>query len=224
MSAQTQATSTTPRRGRFITLEGVDGAGKSTHVQWLADRVAQHGISIITTREPGGTELGEQLRELLLHKNMHVATEVLLMFAARNEHLEARIKPALNAGTWVICDRFTDASYAYQGGGRQLGEQRIGVLENWVHADLQPDCTFLFDVPLDVAYERIHGGRDPDRFELEQTEFFERTRAAYLARAHNDPNRFCIVDTTGTISDTRATLQTELNRLIGHDASNHSLT
>lgn len=221
MSAQ--AMSTTTRRGLFITLEGVDGAGKSTHVQWLADRLSEQGIPVITTREPGGTELGETLRELLLHKNMDVATEVLLMFAARNEHLEALIKPALNAGTWVICDRFTDASYAYQGGGRQLGEERIAALEKWVHDDLQPDRTFLFDVPLSVAYERIHGGRDPDRFEQEQTEFFERTRAAYLVRANDDPGRFCIIDTTRAISDTRTALRTELNRLVGHAASSSAL-
>ena len=221
MSAQ--AMSTTTRRGLFITLEGVDGAGKSTHVQWLADRISEQGIPVIMTREPGGTELGETLRELLLHKNMDVGTEVLLMFAARNEHLEVLIKPALNAGTWVICDRFTDASYAYQGGGRQLGKERIAALEKWVHDDLQPDRTFLFDVPLSVAYERIHGGRDPDRFEQEQTEFFERTRAAYLVRANDDPDRFCIIDTTRAISDTRTALMTELNRLIGHAASSSAL-
>lgn len=221
MSAQAMSTAT--RRGLFITLEGVDGAGKSTHVQWLADRISEQGISVITTREPGGTELGETLRELLLYKNMDVATELLLMFAARNEHLQALIKPALNAGTWVICDRFTDASYAYQGGGRQLGEQRIAVLEKWVHDDLQPDRTFLFDVPLSVAYERIHGGRDPDRFEQEQTEFFERTRAAYLMRANDDPDRFCIIDTTRAISDTRTALMTELNCLVGRAASSSAL-
>ena len=215
MSApSTAARSATRRRGLFITLEGVDGAGKSTHVQWLADRIKEHGISVITTREPGGTKLGEHLRELLLHKNMHVATEALLMFASRNEHLEHLIKPALDAGTWVVCDRFTDASYAYQGGGRQLGEKRIAALESWVHAALQPDRTFLFDVPLAIAYDRIHGGRDPDRFEQEQTDFFERTRAAYLARASSDPDRFCVIDTTGAVADTRSTLLAELNRLI----------
>lgn len=221
MTDQDQAMETTTRRGLFITLEGVDGAGKSTHVQWLADQVSKQGIPVIATREPGGTELGEQLRELLLHKNMHVATEVMLMFAARNEHLEVLIKPALAAGTWVICDRFTDATYAYQGGGRQLGEQRIAALERWVHEGMQPDRTFLFDVPLAIAHERIHGGRDLDRFEQEQSEFFERTRAAYLARASNDPDRFCIIDSTRAISDTRTTLLTELKRLIGHGESSH---
>lgn len=199
---------------RFITLEGVDGAGKSTHVQWMAERIAERGISVITTREPGGTELGERLRDLLLHENMHLATETLLMFAARNEHLEKLIKPTLAAGSWVVCDRFTDATYAYQGGGRQLGADRIKILESWVHNNLQPDRTFLFDVPLSIAQERLHRGRDLDRFEHEQVEFFERTRAAYLQRAENDPNRFCIVDATGAISDTRAMLHMQLNALI----------
>lgn len=204
-------------RGLFITLEGVDGAGKSTHVQWLADCIAERGIPVITTREPGGTELGEELRSLLLHKNMHVATEVLLMFAARNEHLEALIKPALAQGTWVICDRFTDATYAYQGGGRELGEARIATLESWVHDTLQPDRTFLFDVPLAVAQERLHGGRDRDRFEQEEIEFFERTRDTYLRRADRDSNRFCIIDSSGAMSDTRATLLNELEQLIAHN-------
>lgn len=214
MSVQSKTIDTSVPRGLFITLEGVDGAGKSTHVQWLADHIAEHGIPVITTREPGGTGLGEELRSLLLHKNMHVATEALLMFAARNEHLEALIKPALASGSWVVCDRFTDASYAYQGGGRELGEARIAVLETWVHDALQPDRTFLFDVPLDVAQERIHGGRQRDRFEQEEIEFFERTRAAYLNRAAKDADRFCIIDSSGALADTRATLLNELNTLI----------
>lgn len=205
---------TSARPARFITLEGVDGAGKSTHVQWLADRIAERGITVVTTREPGGTDLGERLRDLLLHQNMHLGTETLLMFAARNEHLENLIKPSLKAGTWVVCDRFTDATYAYQGGGRQLGAERIRPLEAWVHDQLQPDCTFLFDVPLAVAQERLHGGRERDRFEHEQLSFFERTRAAYLERAAADTQRFCIVDATGEISETRAALLARLNALI----------
>lgn len=215
MSAQAQIKLPSPaRHARFITLEGVDGAGKSTHVQWMADHIAGRGISVITTREPGGTPVGERLRDLLLHEDMHLATETLLMFAARNEHLETLIKPALEAGTWVVCDRFTDATYAYQGGGRQLGADRVQVLEAWVHDSLQPDCTFLFDVPLSVAHERLHRGRELDRFEHEQVEFFERTRAAYLQRAENAPDRFRIVDATGAISDTRAMLRMQLNALI----------
>lgn len=216
MSLQDQGKSSvgTQRRGLFITLEGVDGAGKSTHVQWLADHIAERGLPVMTTREPGGTELGEKLRELLLHDNMHVGTEALLVFASRNEHLETRIKPALNAGTWVVCDRFTDASYAYQGGGRQLGDQRIAILEQWVHGGLQPDCTFLFDVPLHIAWERIHGGRDPDRFEQEQSAFFERTRKVYLQRAAREPERFRVIDTSGLVDDTRATLIGHLDCLV----------
>lgn len=215
MSVQAHTGDTAAKqRGLFITLEGVDGAGKSTHVQWLADRIAEQGIPVITTREPGGTDLGEALRTLLLHQDMHLATEALLMFAARNEHLESLIRPALAQGTWVVCDRFTDATYAYQGGGRQLGTSRIAALETWVHPDLQPDRTFLFDVPLAVSQERIHGGREPDRFEQEKTEFFERTRAAYLHRAASDPDRFYIIDSTRPVSATRATLQAQLDGLI----------
>ena len=203
-----------PERGLFITLEGVDGAGKSSHVQWLADRIAEQGIPVITTREPGGTELGEALRTLLLHQPMHVATEALLVFAARNEHLEMLIKPALAQGTWVVCDRFTDASYAYQGGGRQLGADRVSHLECWVHPDIQPDRTYLFDVPLDVAQERLQRGRERDRFEQEESVFFERTRAAYLSRAAQDADRFCVIDSSGAVADTRASLRADLNRLI----------
>lgn len=211
--------STSARRARFITLEGVDGAGKSTHVQWMADQIAERGIPVITTREPGGTQLGERLRDLLLHEDMHLATETLLMFAARNEHLEKLIKPALEAGTWVLCDRFTDATYAYQGGGRQLGAERVRALEAWVHDSMQPDRTFLFDVPLSVAHERLHSGRDLDRFEQEQADFFERTRTAYLQRAESEPQRFCIVDATGPISHTRDMLRMQINTLIGASTS-----
>lgn len=217
MASQAQANQPAngEQRGLFITLEGVDGAGKSTHVQWLAERIAEYGVPVLTTREPGGTPLGEQLRELLLHHDMHIGTEALLVFAARNEHLQTRITPALEAGTWVVCDRFTDASYAYQGGGRQLGEQRIAVLEEWVRPHVQPDFTFLFDVPLEVAWQRVHGGRNPDRFEQEEGAFFERTRKAYLERARQHPERFCIIDATRPIADTRATLLEQLARLTG---------
>lgn len=221
-SEQTHTADPTPSRGMFITLEGVDGAGKSTHVQWVAEYIAGQGIQVITTREPGGTALGEKLRALLLHDDMDVATEALLMFASRNEHLEALIKPALTDGTWVVCDRFTDASYAYQGGGRQLGESRIAALETWVHGSLQPDRTFLFDVPLSVAQERIHGGRQADRFEEQETAFFERTRAAYLARATGDPDRFCLIDSSGPMTATRASLQAALNQLIRQHATRNA--
>lgn len=205
-------------RGCFITLEGVDGAGKSTHVQWLAEQIMARGIPVVSTREPGGTALGERLRQMLLHDDMDLATETLLMFAARNEHLSSVIKPALAAGNWVICDRFTDASYAYQGAGRRLGADRVRTLETWVHPDLQPDCTILFDVPLSVARERLNRGRELDRFEHEQTDFFERTRAAYLERASQHPQRFCVIDSTREIPATRATLLTQLDQLVSRFA------
>jgi len=201
-------------RGRFITLEGVDGAGKSTHAAWLADQLRAAGREVLSTREPGGTPLGEALRELLLHHPMRLETETLLMFAARSEHLATVIEPALAAGTWVVCDRFTDATYAYQGGGRELGGARIAVLEQWVHPHLQPDRTWLFDVPLEVARGRLAGARQPDRFEREADAFFERTRAAYHARARQCPQRVRIVDSTRPVEAVREQLRAELSALL----------
>src|SRR5690606_20494820 len=166
------------QHGCFITLEGLDGAGKSTHIDWLVEYLRSHGMQVVSTREPGGTVLGEQLRTAVLTEPMHLKTETLLMFAARCEHIETVIKPALADGQWVVCDRFTDATYAYQGGGRQLGARAVEVLEQWVHPDLQPDRTWLFDVPLDIARERLARAREPDRFEREEAAFFERTRQA----------------------------------------------
>ncbi|NGM88425.1 dTMP kinase [Parapusillimonas sp. SGNA-6] len=209
----------TTQRGLFITLEGVDGAGKSTHVAWIVEQLRQRGIDVVCTREPGGTPVGERLRKLLLAEPMHLKTETLLMFAARAEHVEAVIKPALARGQWVVCDRFTDASYAYQGGGRRLGAARIEALEAWVHAELQPDRSWLFDVPLAVARERLARSRDLDRFEQEGAEFFERTRQAYHARAAQDPARLHIVDSTLPIDNVRAGLARELDELV-REASN----
>lgn len=206
------------QRGLFITLEGVDGAGKSTHVAWIVEQLRQRGIDVVCTREPGGTPVGERLRTLLLTEPMHLKTETLLMFAARAEHVEAIIKPALARGQWVVCDRFTDASYAYQGGGRQLGAARIEALEAWVHAELQPDRSWLFDVPLAVARARLARSRDLDRFEQEGADFFERTRQAYHARAAQDPARLHIVDSTLPIDEVRARLTCELDELV-HEAS-----
>ncbi|MFM7670414.1 MAG: dTMP kinase, partial [Betaproteobacteria bacterium] len=157
--------------GKFITFEGVDGAGKSTHITAFAEALRQHGKTVVTTREPGGTPLGEKLRGLLLHEPMHLETEALLMFAARREHLAQLIMPALVRGDWVISDRFTDASFAYQGGGRGLSLDKLSQLEQWVHGDLQPDLTLLFDVPLEVARERLQNSRDLDKFEQEQEDF-----------------------------------------------------
>jgi dTMP kinase len=204
----------TQPRGLFLTLEGVDGAGKSTHVQWLVDQLTDLGVQVVFTREPGGTELCEKLRDLLLHQPMSLECETLLMFAARAEHLKAVIEPALQAGQWVVCDRFTDATFAYQGGGRELGAERIAVLEQWVHPDLQPDCTWLFDVPLAVARERLDRTRKQDRFEQEADAFFERTRAVYLARAQQQPERLQRIDATQTIEQIRLHLSRQLDQLV----------
>ncbi|WP_354684047.1 dTMP kinase [Cupriavidus necator] len=197
-------------RGKFITFEGIDGAGKSTHIDWVAERLrARSGIpAVVTTREPGGTPLGEDLRQLLLHRKMHLETEALLMFAARREHIEEVIAPALARGDWVISDRFTDATFAYQGGGRGLPTQRLEVLEDWVQDGLQPDLTLLFDVPLETASARLAGARAPDKFEAESRAFFQRTRDEYLRRAAQAPQRFRVIDATRSIEQIREELET----------------
>ena len=182
-------------KGKFITLEGVDGAGKSTHLSWLVEHLRAHGRSVVQTREPGGTALGEKLRALLLHEKMHLETEALLMFAARREHLDQVIQPALMRGDWVVCDRFTDASFAYQGGGRGLSSDKLVQLETWVQQGFHPDLTLLFDLPIEIASQRMAGaGRELDRFEQEQVDFHERVRAAYLARAAQMPQRVKVID------------------------------
>ncbi len=192
--------------GKFITFEGVDGAGKSTHISDVAAALRARGKTVVCTREPGGTPLGEKLRELLLHEPMHLETEALLMFAARREHIARVIAPALARGDWVISDRFTDASFAYQGGGRGLPLPKLAALEHWVHADLQPDLTLLFDVPLDVARARLDASRTLDKFEQEQDDFFQRVRAVYLQRAADSPQRIRVVDSTQPIDAVRKTL------------------
>ncbi|AZG14571.1 dTMP kinase [Cupriavidus pauculus] len=193
-------------RGRFITFEGIDGAGKSTHVEWVAGRLRERA-TVVTTREPGGTPLGEDLRRLLLHRQMDLETEALLMFAARREHIAEVIEPALARGDWVISDRFTDATFAYQGGGRGLPRARLEVLEQWVQGALQPDLTLLFDVPLETAAARLANARQPDKFEAESRAFFERTRAEYLRRAAESPQRFRVIDATRSIDEIRVTLE-----------------
>ena len=181
-------------RGKFITLEGIDGAGKSTHMEYLAECIRKRGHVVTVTREPGGTELGEKLRELLLNRDMHADTELLLMFAARCEHLKGRILPALASGEWVLCDRFSDASYAYQGGGRGIPADRLAILERWVQDDFQPDLTLLFDLEPQTALVRRSAQRDADRFEAQELAFFTRVRDAYLKRAVAEPARFRIID------------------------------
>jgi dTMP kinase len=201
-------------QGRLITLEGIDGAGKSTHAAWLAEAIAARGHRVTATREPGGTPVGETLRELLLSTPMTHESEALLMFAARREHLELVIRPALARGDWVVCDRFTDATYAYQGGGHGVATEHIEALERIVHGDLTPDVTLLFDVSLEVSRARLAkaqaSGRTLDKFEAEQEAFFARVRAAYLARAAGAPRRFRVVDSSRPIAEVR----TDLARMI----------
>ncbi len=182
--------------GKFITLEGIDGAGKSTQLEFMSALLRQKGLSIVVTREPGGTTLGESLRALLLDASvtMHAETEALLMFAARREHLDKVIMPALASGRWVISDRFTDASFAYQGGGRELNWQKLEALEQWVQETVQPDLTLYFDVPVALGQQRVGAARARDRFEQEQEAFHQRVRDAYLKRARQFPQRIRVID------------------------------
>ncbi|MEW5879655.1 MAG: dTMP kinase [Pseudomonadota bacterium] len=199
-------------RPRFITFEGIDGAGKSTQIDFVAARLRERGVDVVVTREPGGTAIGEALRELVLRRPMSARTETLLVFAARAQHLDELILPALAAGRWVVCDRFTDATYAYQSGGRGVPETAIEALERWVHPDLQPDLTFLFDVPPEVAAQRLSAARAADRFEAEQLDFFARVRATYLERARRFPARFVVLDGTQPPEVVRARLVDALDR------------
>jgi dTMP kinase len=194
-------------RGKFITLEGIDGAGKSSHVDGIAAFLRAQGKTVITTREPGGTPLGERLRDLLLHETMHLETEALLMFAARREHIAQLILPALERGDWVISDRFTDASFAYQGGGRKLPLEKLRLLEQWVHPGIQPDLTLLFDVPLDIARQRLDKHRTLDKFEQEQQNFFAEVRRVYLQRAQEFPERMRVIDSSQPLDDVSRQLE-----------------
>ena len=196
--------------GRFVTFEGIDGAGKSTHIDWFAQRVRARGVEVVVTREPGGTALAERLRALLLAEPMSVETETLLMFAARREHLEQLIRPALARGAWVVCDRFTDSTYAYQGYGRGVPIERIAALEDWVHGDLQPRRTYLFDLPAELAAERRAGARTADRFEAEDVAFFERVRRGYRARVDAAPERFLVIDARESIETIKKLLEQDI--------------
>ena len=195
------------KKNKFITFEGVDGAGKSTHLEWFANALRQRGLKVVVTREPGGTPLGEQLREILLKQTMNIGTDALLMFAARMEHVEQVIKPALRAGKWVVSDRFSDASFAYQGGGRGVPVEKLEQLERWVQGDLQPDLTLLFDIPVEVARQRLSNNVMLDKFEQEKSDFFERVRNAYLARSQKNPARFAIIRAEKTPDEVKASLE-----------------
>ena len=203
--------------GRFITLEGIDGAGKSTHVPWIIGRLEAAGHHVVATREPGGTPQGEALRSLILREPMTHDSEALLMFAARREHLDRVIRPALSRGDWVLCDRFTDATYAYQGGGHGVDRTRIRELEQWIHGDCQPDLTLLFDIPTAISRARLDRaaaeGRTLDKFEREAGAFFERVRGAYLERARDDPRRFRVIDSTRPLAEVHALVDTHLASL-----------
>lgn len=191
-------------RGRFITFEGIDGAGKSTQIDVIEATLKARGLEVIRTREPGGTPLGEVIRKELLSVSMDPATETLLFFASRAEHISQVIRPALERGAWVLSDRFTDATYAYQVGGRGFPAEKVEELERWTHGDLQPDRTVLFDIEPEVAAKRVAQARNLDRFEKENLDFFTRVRNAYLTRAKQSPERFLIVNSMQdkeTVSD-----------------------
>ncbi len=203
------------QRGQFITLEGIDGAGKSTHAAWLVEALRARGLTVVATREPGGTRIGEVLRELLLRRPMAHDSEALLMFAARREHVLQVIEPALARGDLVLCDRFTDATWAYQAGGHRVSKALIADLERHVHAGCNPDLTLLFDVPSSVSRDRLERmralGRDLDKFEQEDAGFFDRVRDAYLERAAAEPSRFRVIDAGRPLAEVRA----ELARIVG---------
>lgn len=192
---------------KFLTFEGMDGAGKSTHLAWFAGMLQRRGFEVVVTREPGGTPLGEQLREILLNQAMSIGTEAMLMFAARLEHIEQVIRPALHIGKWVVSDRFSDASFAYQGGGRGMDWEKLRQLENWVHPDLQPDLTLFFDVPVEVARQRLESNVSLDRFEREQSDFFERVRAGYHRRVKENPHRYAVIDGAQSLEQVKQQLE-----------------
>jgi len=200
-------------KGLFITFEGVEGAGKTTNIQYIAEKIEASGHEILLTREPGGTELSEAIRELLISKDypeMHVNTELLLMFAARSEHLHKKILPAINAGKWVLCDRFTDSTFAYQGGGRGISEPTITILENLVQGSLKPDYTFLFDLNAEIGLARARNRAETDRFEQQDIDFFNRVRTKYLAMAESENERYRIVNAQHDL----VTVQKQINQLL----------
>lgn len=197
----------------FISIEGIEGTGKSTAITFIRRQLEIAHIPHIVTREPGGTEIADAIRQLLLahyHETMSMDTELLLMFASRAQNIASIIKPALANGKWVVCDRFTDASYAYQGGGRGIPEQRIAILESWVHADLQPDLVLLLDAPVSIGLSRIQKRKTKDRIEREKEQFFERVRAVYLKRAMQNPKRYKIINASGSVAEVEKQLMLTL--------------
>ncbi len=201
------------KRGKFITLEGMDGAGKSTHIPNIIAALKTRGVEVVSTREPGGTRLGEQLRALLLHDAMHPETETLLMFAARREHIANVIEPALKRGAYVLSDRFTDATYAYQCGAKGVASTKIKQLEKWVQGNLQPDMTLLFDVPVEISMKRLASAREPDKFERENADFFVKLRQAYLTRAIENPARFRVIDANQALNKVKALVEEIISTL-----------
>ncbi|MGH8696488.1 MAG: dTMP kinase [Burkholderiales bacterium] len=200
--------------GKLITLEGIDGAGKSSHVTWIAGRLRRPGREVVVTREPGGTPLGERLRDILLRDAMDAGAETLLMFGARQEHLARVVRPALARGAWVVSDRFTDATFAYQGGGRGFSLDKLRILEAWVQEGLQPDLTLYFDVPVSTGQARLkRAAGAQDRFEQEDAAFHERVRAAYLARARQFPERFRVIDATKRPEEVQVSLEAIVSTL-----------
>ena len=204
--------------GKFLTLEGTEGAGKSTNLSFIKAWLTEQGIDVISTREPGGTEIGEAVRGILLNQTyteMHEDTELLLMFAARAQHLREKILPALAEGKWVISDRFTDASYAYQGAARGMGFERIAEIEQWVQQGVHPDTTFVFDLPIEIGMARVASrGGETDRFEQEKFDFFEKVRGAYLTRAQQVPERYQVLDASQSLEAVQASIVTRLQSLI----------
>ena len=205
-------------RGKFITVEGIEGVGKSTNIATLVARVEAAGYKVLTTREPGGTPYAEDIREILMNRSDEPVPEIaelLLMFAARSFNVNNVILPALEAGTWVVCDRFTDSTRAYQGGGRGIPMETIDRVADWVHGDTWPDLTILLDAPVEVGMERAGNRSEPDRFEQERHEFFQRVRECYLQVAAREPDRFVVIDTTQTIDEVRREMSALADQVIG---------
>ena len=200
--------------GKFITLEGLDGAGKTTHIEFIKNYLSDLNINYVMTREPGGTALGEKLRDILLHDEMNPQTETMLMFAARNEHIDKIIRPNLIKGAVVISDRFTDATYAYQAGGKGVKDEKIDILKKWVQEDLRPDLTFLFDLPVEVSIERLNQTRKLDKFEREDKSFHKKIREKYLTLVEASPERFCVLNSEASIEKIQNQIKLKLDEVI----------